>query len=129
MTRSQRHWMYRFALLALLSLVSGPWARAQEGRFAPSDQIAASEVLRQGMELEQDRRWSEAIHLYEKASKKFPEDSDLRRRLLIARIHFDVTRRYRDVTYRNSVEKLTQTQAADLYLEILAKLEANYVDP
>ncbi len=129
MTRSQRHWMYCFALLALLSMAPGPIARAQEGRFSPSDQIAASEVLQQGMQLEQDRRWSEAIHLYEKASKKFPQDSDLRRRLLISRIHFDVTRRYRDVTYRESVEHLSQTQAADLYLEILAKLEANYVDP
>jgi carboxyl-terminal processing protease len=121
--------MHCLALLVWMSIGYGSIVRGQDGRFAPSDQIAASEVLQQGMQLEQDRRWSEAIHLYEKASKKFPQDSDLRRRLLISRIHFDVTRRYRDITYKESVSQLSQSQAADLYLEILAKIEANYVDP
>lgn len=129
MTRSQRHWISIFALLTLVSLAFAPFASAQEKRFDSSDQLATAEVLQEGMQLEQDRRWSEAIHLYEKASKRFPQDSDLRRRLLISRIHFDVTRRYRDVTYRDSVARLNSTQAGELYLEILAKLEANYVDP
>jgi carboxyl-terminal processing protease len=129
MTRSQRHWISIFALLTLVSLALAPFASAQEKRFDSSDQLATAEVLQEGMQLEQDRRWSEAIHLYEKASKRFPQDSDLRRRLLISRIHFDVTRRYRDVTYRDSVARLNSTQAGELYLEILAKLEANYVDP
>ena len=129
MTRSQRHWISIFALLTLVSLALAPFASAQDKRFDSSDQLATAEVLQEGMQLEQDRRWSEAIHLYEKASKRFPQDSDLRRRLLISRIHFDVTRRYRDVTYRDSVARLNSTQSGELYLEILAKLEANYVDP
>lgn len=128
MTRSRQH---HFALATtLLLVVIGLFTTAYaQDRLDSADQLATTEVLQQGMQLEQDRRWSEAINLYEKASKRFPQDSDLRRRLLISRIHFDVTRRYRDTTYKNSVAKLSPTQAGDLYIEILAKLEANYVDP
>jgi len=129
MTRSHTRLIHHAAALMLLSFAISHSASAEEKVFGAADQVATAEVLQQGMQLEQDRRWSEAIHLYEKATKRFPQDSDLRRRLLISRIHFDVTRRYRDISYTDSVAQLNVEQAADLYVEILAKLEANYVDP
>jgi carboxyl-terminal processing protease len=85
-------------------------------------------VLRQGRELEQQRRWDAALSHYEDARKRFPGDSTLERRYKFARMHYDVGRRYNDDTFRRMAGELPLDQARDLYAEVLLKIDTHYVD-
>ncbi|MEM6978781.1 MAG: S41 family peptidase [Planctomycetota bacterium] len=88
----------------------------------------AKGLLADGLELERAGQWSDAIDHYGDATKKFPDDRTLYQRLLISRLHFDVQRRLKDPTYLQSVREMSTSQALDLYSEILANLQAHYVD-
>ena len=48
--------------------------------------------------------------------------------LLISRLHYDVTRRFRDETYRDSLVQMDVATALDLYSEVLANVQTHYVD-
>ncbi|MEM1227249.1 MAG: S41 family peptidase [Planctomycetota bacterium] len=96
---------------------------------------AASEIpsefdalLRDGMDLERMGQWSDAVEHYSAAHRQFPDDRTLYQRLLISRLHFDVQRRFTDPTYLEAVRELSTEQALDLYGEMLANLQAHYVD-
>ncbi|WP_372724721.1 S41 family peptidase [Novipirellula sp.] len=86
------------------------------------------QAVQQGLELEQARLWADAVRHYEDASKKHPGSKSLYQRLTIAKLHYDVNRRYQDTSYLQSVDRLSQEQALDLYAEILANLQTHYVE-
>jgi carboxyl-terminal processing protease len=88
----------------------------------------AAAKLRIGIEHEQNQRWLEAIQHYEAAARQFPEHGELKRRLLISRLHHDVLRRVLDVSMQDSLKQATPQEALDLYAEVLARLEMSYVD-
>lgn len=90
---------------------------------------AATAQLRAGLEHEKGGRWLEAIQHYEASVRKFPENGELKRRLLISRLHHDVLRRCQDVAMLDSLQQATAQEALDLYAEVLARLEMSYVDP
>mgnify|MGYP001829050442 CR=1 FL=1 len=81
-----------------------------------------------GLELERDRNWADAVRHYETETRNYPSSKTLYQRLVISRIHYDVNRRYRDESFRQSVRDLGTGQALDLYAEALANLETHYVD-
>ncbi|MCO8123021.1 S41 family peptidase [Stieleria sp. TO1_6] len=85
-------------------------------------------AISQGETLEENRKWSEAIRHYEKATREFPGSRQLYQRLVISRLHYDVNRRYSDKSFVASAHDLDPTQALDLYAEILSNLETHYVD-
>lgn len=89
----------------------------------------AASQLQAGIELEKQRQWAEAIQHYEAATRNFPSDGELRRRLLISRLHYDVVRRSGDESITDLVERVTEAEALDLYSEVLARLEMSYVEP
>ena len=94
------------------------------------DQAAIERVLNQGLQLEQARRWAEAISHYEEAVRDFPERTDLKQRLELARIHFDVARRYADSSFVGALTLTDEREALDLYAEVLLKIQTHYVgDP
>jgi carboxyl-terminal processing protease len=93
----------------------------------PSD--SEDHSLRNGLQLESDGDWAAAIRHYESANRQFPQSKSLYQRLLISRLHFDVTRRYKDRSFLKSLDELNVQQALDLYAESLANLETHYVDP
>jgi carboxyl-terminal processing protease len=88
----------------------------------------ASAQLRVGIDHEQNQRWLEAIQHYESVSRRFPDNSEIKRRLLISRLHYDVLRRCLDVSMQDSLKQVTPQEALDLYSEVLARLEMSYVD-
>jgi carboxyl-terminal processing protease len=88
-----------------------------------------TQLLDEGVQLELNHRWQEAIHHYEKAIRSVEEQSDLQRRLQISRIHYDVVRRYTDSTFTHAIGITTPSRSLDLYSEVLQKLEMNYVEP
>lgn len=87
-----------------------------------------AEALAQGLEMEKERQWSDAVRHYESASRDFPKNATLYQRLIISRLHYDVNRRYQDESFLASVRELSTSQALDLYSEVLANLNTHYVD-
>ncbi len=87
------------------------------------------QLLQAGLDLERAREWVKAVQHYEAAVRGFPESGDLKRRLLIARLHNDVIRRGTDTAIADMVERVSETEALDLYSEVLARLEMSYVEP
>jgi len=87
-----------------------------------------AEALTQGLELEKEQLWSDAVRHYESASRDFPKNATLYQRLIISRLHYDVNRRYQDESFLASVRELSTNQALDLYSEVLANMNTHYVD-
>jgi carboxyl-terminal processing protease len=85
-------------------------------------------VLERGLEQERSRNWSGAIETYHAAVERWPSHGDFRRRLNLCEIHFKLNRRYSDVSFRNILLRLPHEQAADLYDEVLDRIQTNYVD-
>ena len=81
-----------------------------------------------GKRLEQENRWQEAILHYEKAVKKNPTLKDCSERLQICRVHYDVTRRYSDRSFMQTVDGSTPAEALQVLTEVLSKLEVYYVE-
>lgn len=120
----------RNALLALLLagvLASSSTAQSPVTVPASATPQATAKLLSQGMELESQKRWGEALSLYEQALRDHPAEQKLRQRFVTARMHFSLERRYTDDSFVQAVRTLTSTQAEDLYRELLKKIESHYV--
>ena len=90
--------------------------------------LQPEEVLRVGKALEQQRRLQEAIQHYEKSLKLLPLNKQITERMQISRVHLDVTRRYADRSFIESVERSTPAQSIEVYQDVVSKLETYYVD-
>src|SRR5690606_7662252 len=88
---------------------------------------ALAEVLDKGQTFEAERRWGEAYALYEEATRKNPGQPDLERRLDLAKMHFDIGRRYADSAFRRSVGQMSDADALAMYSDASAKLQSHYV--
>lgn len=93
---------------------------------APDADVEAS--IQQGLSLERQHQWVDAVEHYESALKLAPNNATLRQRLLICRLHQDVQRRYQDKSYLRSLDEIATRQALDLYVEMLANIDTHYVD-
>jgi carboxyl-terminal processing protease len=92
--------------------------------------VVDPEILVRGQKFETQRRWGEALSLYEEAYRSNPSFPGLNTRLELARIHYDLGRRYADGSFRRSISQLDENRALDLYSEVLNKIFAHYVvDP
>lgn len=83
--------------------------------------------IEKGIELESESRWSDAAGHYEEAIKEFPENSKLRDRWNLARAHCDVSRRHADGDYARWSRSVSREEAIAAYLEVLQKIQSNYV--
>ena len=88
-----------------------------------------AEATAEGLKLERDQQWADAIGFYEEQSRNYPDSKTLYQRLVISRLHYDVNRRFQDKSYLQSLSDLSTTEALDLYSEVLANLETHYVEP
>ncbi|MCA9148491.1 MAG: hypothetical protein KDA92_04305, partial [Planctomycetales bacterium] len=114
-------------LLFLTGLVG--LAHSQEG-FRAVDQQPVTEVssiLDRGSQLEEQRRWGEALSHYEDAARRYPDDSKLKDRVVVARLHFDLSRRYADRSYLRLMKEMNEQQTLDLYSEVISKIQSHYV--
>ncbi|MEZ6135399.1 MAG: S41 family peptidase [Pirellulaceae bacterium] len=116
--------------IVLYGVTASSVARAQlQTAPASTPVVDANAVLKTGIDLEKKRQWIEAIQHYEAAVRSLPDHSEIRRRLLISRLHFDVVRRSSDIAVRDMISSVSEAQALDLYAEVLARLEMSYVEP
>lgn len=84
-------------------------------------------VIDQGLQLERQRRWADAVAHYEEAAREFPEDRQLAQRLDLAKLHYALERRYADGSFRESIRALSAQQSLALYGELLRKINTHYV--
>ncbi|QDU28408.1 putative CtpA-like serine protease [Anatilimnocola aggregata] len=117
---------------ALTAAVIGLWpvsiVRAQQPLATIADiNSDVAQTLEQGSRLEQQKRWAEALSHYEEALRAHPERPELKQRLTMVRAHYDVARRYADVTYTKAIHTITEREALAIYEEVLLKVSAHYV--
>ena len=121
-------WLSLVVLLAIpLSNVPPATGQVRIPSEALVNVAELDDVFRVGAELEQQRRWGEALSHYEKARKEFPGQRDLEQRLTAARFHYELVRRYADTSFLKAVRTTNPGDAADLYGEVLLKIHAHYV--
>jgi carboxyl-terminal processing protease len=128
-----------FLAMLLVAGTSGSVTRAEPPLARPAGSASsgagkaaaegAETVLERGLDLERAHNWSAAIETYRTALERWPSRVDFGRRLRLCEIHFKITRRYLDTSFRNILLRLPPEQAADLYDEVLERIETNYVDP
>ncbi len=119
-----------FVFSSVLSTAAWGQAPAQLPTSKPASAAAptvVAEVLEQGRTLESQHRWPEAFALYGDASRKNPGQPELEQRLDIAKVHFDIGRRYNDATFRNSLSALSDADALETFTDTATKLNAHYV--
>ena len=114
-----------FASTLSAQQTNGQWRQADLDS-AQLDQ--ASQVLSQGLELEGEAKWGEALSLYQRALRETPNEPKLRQRRTIARLHFDLERRYSDRSFLSSVTNTTSSKTLEVYSEIMLKIQSYYVD-
>jgi carboxyl-terminal processing protease len=115
--------------LVWLLLVSLAGPASAQSRVTPTPTYAAevSGFLRQAEQLEIEQRWGEALSIYERALREYPDEPALDSRHTLAKIHYDLGRRYRDASFRRAITTLSEADALHLYSEVLLKIESHYV--
>jgi carboxyl-terminal processing protease len=130
--RIRIHALLPILLLTLAWVGLTPELRGQEqvriAQEALVDLAELDQVIAAGERFEQERRWGEALMHYEQAVREYPQRQELGRRLLTARMHYDIGRRYHDRSFVESVDRLKESQALDLYAEILLRIHSHYVE-
>jgi carboxyl-terminal processing protease len=86
------------------------------------------DMLRNGQQLELERRWADALTHYEDGLRQFPGETQLQRRYDTCRLHYDLQRRGNDRSFREAIGRMSFEQALSLYAQVLLKIEAHYVD-
>jgi len=127
-----RNLSLRVAKLTIaLCIVSGTYSSSVIGQYSPSASGLVQGIrspIAEGKRLEQENLWQEAILHYEKAIKRDAGLKDCLERLQICRVHFDVTRRYSDRSFMQTVDSATAADAIQVLTEVLSKLEVYYVE-
>jgi len=95
---------------------------------APAAVAEVHGLIERGRLLESQRRWGEALTLYEDGLRSWPHDVDLTQRFNLSRVHYDLGRRYSDVSFRDSVTQLQSSEALELFGEVLLKVQSHYVE-
>jgi carboxyl-terminal processing protease len=117
-----------FAASALLALPAPAQQPATSSLTFSERSLQVDSYLQRGQELEAKRRWGEALAHYEEGLRQFPEENVLEKRFELARLHYDLGRRYADRSFSENVSRMPAEKALDLYLQVLAKVETHYVE-
>lgn len=101
-----------------------PVLTALERQAAESPEV----VLERGLDQERQRDWRAAIDIYRAAREQWPSRTEFSRRLRLCELHLKLTKRYHDSSFRDILLKLPREQAAELYREVLERIDSFYVD-
>jgi carboxyl-terminal processing protease len=111
-------------LAVALALTPG-FAGSSAGGSAPAN---LNQAVNAGVEFELSKKWVDAILLYEKAVKLWPESKDLEYGLRRSKIQFSIERRYTDQTFHKSLMTLSRHDAQALFDDVLNMIQRHYVD-
>ncbi len=116
---------------AAIALSTGPMAAQQTATSSLVFSERSVEIdgyLQRGQELEDQRRWGEALAHYEQGLRQYPEADSLEKRFELARLHYDLGRRYADRSFSERVSRMEPEKALDLYQQVLLKIQTHYVE-
>ncbi|MGA2033460.1 MAG: S41 family peptidase [Thermoguttaceae bacterium] len=118
-------------LLAVFSLLIAPAALAQQTNILSLTPrtVQVDDLLRRGQDLEVRRRWGEALTHYEDALRVYPDEASLERHFELARMHYDLARRFSDRSFCQVISRLPTDKALELYAQVLGKIQSHYVEP
>ncbi|MCH2595597.1 MAG: S41 family peptidase [Pirellulales bacterium] len=137
LTQRTRHLRLRMPLLlstvVFMGFLAQSWAQ-----FSPVDtpvtvlpesvpSTSLRSVLDKGQQLESNDRWGEALSHYEDALREHRDNETLRQCYDRSKLHYSLDRRYRDRSFKKSIESLDQQQSLSLYSELLQKTGTHYV--
>ena len=130
-TTSSARWLLSVVLLiafqpATLTAQTNATLDGPDISAAPTD--SAEQLIEQGRVLERDGQWADALTLYQQGIKSFPKNAKLVEKRTIARIHYDLQRRYSDNSFRKALSASNATEALNVYSEVLLKIQSYYVD-
>lgn len=115
---------------ALRSLCFGVWIALQASLLPAEETMPdAQTALATGTRLEEERNWKEAVAVYKKAVKQWPDQEALSRGLRRAQFQFSVARRYSDNTFVATLKPMSREVALGLYDDVLMNVQTYYVDP
>lgn len=119
----QRAFTGKFSMLMAVLLIYCSAAFAQELPFTDPQT-----ALRDGMVLEQERNWREAIRTYSSALKKWKEDEGLQLGLRRSRFHYSIDRRYMDESFKTTLKPMGREAALSLYDDVITNIQGYFVD-
>ena len=85
-------------------------------------------IIERGVVLEKNAQWGEALSLYQQATRDYPDNESIKTRRAVARIHFDLDRRYSDTSFLKTINTVDVNTSANVYAEVLLKVQSYYVD-
>ena len=104
-----------FAAVALLAVPASAQQPATSSLAFSERSIQVDGYLQRGQELEAARRWGEALAHYEEGLRQFPEENVLEKRFELARLHYDLGRRYADRSFAEKVSRMPAEKAYPVY--------------
>lgn len=118
------------ALLVALTfqIVVSDSLTATDSNVDVSRYASSAQALVGGESLEASRQWVDAIHFYEAALEKFPEDDDLTYALRRTRVQFAIDRRYSDDSFEKRMLRQGRSEALDLMEDVMTRVQLEYVD-
>ena len=131
-SRASRFASAAAALAAAFLLVPAAGAGAAEYTGTAEDAVA------EGVRLERDRQWGDAIRLYSSALETFAPDGaeappgpvrSIEYGLRRSKIHFGIHRRYEDPSFTDDLLGRSAESVLGLYSEVLSQVRRNYVEP
>jgi carboxyl-terminal processing protease len=120
--------IFAMALLCLVAPAFGQVVSGVSHVAGAPDPGQVQSLIEEGKQLEIAGRWADALTHYQHALKSCPENPQIKTRRSIARIHYDLNRRYADSRYVESLARMGGSNALNLYAEILLKIQSYYVD-
>jgi len=123
-----RRWLpfFLFVIFALAAgRVEARGSHSSEPDKTPSELPAAIDL---GVQQERSHHWIDAIDVYEKAIKHWPDSGDLKYGLRRSKIHFGIERRYSDASFENRLLHLPRYAALELFNDMLEHIRLYYVD-
>jgi carboxyl-terminal processing protease len=87
------------------------------------------QAVNRGVELEQSRKWADAIMHYEKSCRQWPECGELEYGMRRSKVHLSVDRRYSDRSFERNLLVRSRGEAMSLFEDIYRRTQSQYVEP
>ena len=87
------------------------------------------QAVNRGVELEQSRKWGDAIMHYEKSCRQFPDCGELEYGMRRSKVHLSVDRRYSDRSFERNLLVRSRSEAMGLFEDIYRRTQSQYVEP
>ena len=103
---------------------------AIDGEFQqkPAQKKRIELLLAEGEQCEKNKRWSEAMQVYEKGLKTFAHQPQLLEKYRLCRYHYEIGLRYHDPTFEQLVNETPLSDVLKIYVDVFSRIQSNHVD-